>query len=311
MNFDNEKSLSEFGMKILNEEQYTDATIVCGSFSFPIHRAILCAQSKYFRAAFGGKFVESEKSSIDLSSEEPVVVSRLILFLYTHKYLNTQSKSTFFSDLRDQQSRWLRHMESLSNGGELLYYDSNDEDSFGLHLHAKMYVAGDKFLQDDLRKYAEDRLKDIAMYSIPTIYILNDNDRRPMYAAARTIYLQTPNTNQNRKVRNILVYLVQKHNYLCLETHSLLRDLFAEVPEFAADLVTLGRVRRRIYCGHCAKNILLKNQRCKCDLLGICEEKALCCAVNRGSEGLHDVKCWDCSQAGYLDWNPKTGSLGK
>ena len=52
---------------------------------FGVHKGLLCRESKYFQAAFNGSFSETEKGSIELPEEEPVVSDIVYTWLYSTK----------------------------------------------------------------------------------------------------------------------------------------------------------------------------------------------------------------------------------
>jgi hypothetical protein len=48
--------LAEAMKNLLLSREYSDMTITCQGFSFRVHRAILCSQSAFFKAAMDGNF---------------------------------------------------------------------------------------------------------------------------------------------------------------------------------------------------------------------------------------------------------------
>jgi hypothetical protein len=107
----NEKTYLSF----LKSGQYSDFTISCGNVKFQVHRIVICSESDMLTAACNGNFKvnfdgqkllppappaffqmltrfvfhawqEAADAQIDLSEENPSIISRVLLFLYTSEY---------------------------------------------------------------------------------------------------------------------------------------------------------------------------------------------------------------------------------
>ncbi|KAL8903552.1 MAG: hypothetical protein Q9171_007365 [Xanthocarpia ochracea] len=65
---------------------FTDVTIACGSYQFECHKIILCAQSKFFKAACSNGFKGAAASQLDLSGEDLGYIKLMLQFLYTQTY---------------------------------------------------------------------------------------------------------------------------------------------------------------------------------------------------------------------------------
>ncbi|MCJ1243484.1 hypothetical protein MMC30_000681 [Trapelia coarctata] len=61
---------------------------------FVIHKGLLCSISDYFRAAIDGSIEEAEEQKIELLQDDPEVVGRFQLWLYSEKVLDKGEKST-------------------------------------------------------------------------------------------------------------------------------------------------------------------------------------------------------------------------
>ncbi|KAH8696049.1 hypothetical protein BGW36DRAFT_342510 [Talaromyces proteolyticus] len=68
--------------------KYSDFTIKVKGFEreFHVHRAVICPQSTIFEAACRGKFIEATTQSMTLVDDDPEIVERMIKYLYTHRY---------------------------------------------------------------------------------------------------------------------------------------------------------------------------------------------------------------------------------
>ncbi|KAL8684852.1 MAG: hypothetical protein Q9224_006099 [Gallowayella concinna] len=70
---------------LFKSAKYSDLTLVCGGREFQVHRAIVCAASKFFAAACDGNFREAE-GKILLPDDDTEAVDRMLTYLYTSKY---------------------------------------------------------------------------------------------------------------------------------------------------------------------------------------------------------------------------------
>lgn len=75
-----------FGM-LLETGLGSDITIDCGNgertAAFALHRAVLCARSRYFRAMLGGAFVEAGADRVAIGGVDPRAMHLLFVYLYT------------------------------------------------------------------------------------------------------------------------------------------------------------------------------------------------------------------------------------
>lgn len=58
--------------------KYSDLTVVCGSKSYPVHRALLASRSSFFDGACRNPFRESETGIVDLSEDDPEAVDHMV-----------------------------------------------------------------------------------------------------------------------------------------------------------------------------------------------------------------------------------------
>ncbi|KAK2795846.1 hypothetical protein FQN52_003696 [Onygenales sp. PD_12] len=79
------KELQASISRLYKNDRYSDLTIVCGTKTFKVHRCIMCPRSGFFKAACDGRFREATSGVINLH-EEPVLVDKMIQYLYTLKY---------------------------------------------------------------------------------------------------------------------------------------------------------------------------------------------------------------------------------
>ncbi|TVY90574.1 hypothetical protein LAWI1_G002952 [Lachnellula willkommii] len=66
--------------------KYSDMTIICKGKTFKVHQCIVCLQSKPLAAAMDGKFKEGTSKEIDLEDDQPDIVEKMLLYMYTSDY---------------------------------------------------------------------------------------------------------------------------------------------------------------------------------------------------------------------------------
>ncbi|PYH92112.1 hypothetical protein BO71DRAFT_384223 [Aspergillus ellipticus CBS 707.79] len=75
------------GMKdLLLEGRYSDMKITCKGFTFNVHRAIICHQSRVFEAALSHDFQEAATQTVDLPNDDLETIERVISYLYIQDY---------------------------------------------------------------------------------------------------------------------------------------------------------------------------------------------------------------------------------
>uniref|UniRef100_A0A3Q2XN76 Ectodermal-neural cortex 1 n=1 Tax=Hippocampus comes TaxID=109280 RepID=A0A3Q2XN76_HIPCM len=115
---------------------FTDALLRAGGRSFPCHRAVLAACSRYFEAAFGGGLRESRAGEVDFGdSLRPEVLELLLDYAYTSRVLIDEENAESlleagdmleFQDIRDACAQFLERRLHPSNClGMLLLSDAH------------------------------------------------------------------------------------------------------------------------------------------------------------------------------------------
>ena len=71
---------------MFNAGKYSDLKIECNGWTFPVHRSVICAQSKVLERMVEGGFKEAATGVIDFPDDEPQSVFNMLKFLYTYNY---------------------------------------------------------------------------------------------------------------------------------------------------------------------------------------------------------------------------------
>ncbi|KAJ8263111.1 hypothetical protein COCON_G00155680 [Conger conger] len=118
------------------QKLFTDVLLHAGSRSFPCHRAVLAACSRYFEAMFSGGLRESQASEVNFhDSLHPEVLELLLDYAYSSRLLISQENAESlleagdmleFQDIRDACAEFLeRNLHPTNCLGMLLLSDAH------------------------------------------------------------------------------------------------------------------------------------------------------------------------------------------
>ncbi|KAG2161265.1 hypothetical protein VTO58DRAFT_104176 [Aureobasidium pullulans] len=163
-----EKSLTSTMAKLQESGAYSDFQIVCGSDTYHVHKAIICPQSEFFRAACRPHtFREGETNVIkisagpgrdiafysqpldesdfdwDLDVETTATVKLMVCYLYRHDYLEEETTEALKKKLT---------LCGTSNRKGLLAE------------HARMYAMGEKYGISGLKALAVAKFKNLFIH---------------------------------------------------------------------------------------------------------------------------------------------------
>eukprot|EP00928_Gymnodinium_smaydae_P033461 TRINITY_DN23969_c0_g1_i1.p1 TRINITY_DN23969_c0_g1~~TRINITY_DN23969_c0_g1_i1.p1 ORF type:complete len:357 (+),score=71.60 TRINITY_DN23969_c0_g1_i1:104-1072(+) len=65
------------------DKSFSDAVVVCGSRTLPVHRCVLTAASAFFASAFGGTMKEAREAKVVIEDADEKSVESLLQYLYT------------------------------------------------------------------------------------------------------------------------------------------------------------------------------------------------------------------------------------
>lgn len=69
--------------RMWDDRNFTDAEIVCSGTVFPVHRAVLAAESPVFAAAFTGQMQEASTCRLDIKDASAEATEALLKYIYT------------------------------------------------------------------------------------------------------------------------------------------------------------------------------------------------------------------------------------
>lgn len=81
---------------LLKSAKYSDLELKCNEATFKVHQAILCPRSPVLAAVCDGKFQEALTKEIQVNDTDIDTLKRMLIFLYTDDYDDTDIDSSFF-----------------------------------------------------------------------------------------------------------------------------------------------------------------------------------------------------------------------
>ncbi|MCJ1245146.1 hypothetical protein MMC30_002347 [Trapelia coarctata] len=154
---------------------YHDFTIHCKERTWKVHRAVLCADSKYFEVLCDGQFQEAVERTIHLHDDDPDCIGAMLQYIY------------------------------YTNFTDILRPAGNDID-YGAVFDAKLYATADKYrvqtLKDAIEPSFTSRLSSVTeRKNNPPMLILAD--------LLAVVYETTPDTD--RGLRDPLAAFINEH----------------------------------------------------------------------------------------------------
>ena len=192
----------------LNDERFSDFTIVCEGTEHKVHRCFIAAHSKWFERACSGMFHEASSQKVELQEDLPTAVERMIRFFYTCDY-----------------------DDAIDTTKPKPKYDDK-EPSDRLQVNAWMYATADKYDVPSLKTLAVEKFAKLAL----------EASSHPMglMPATHTVYKHIQLPESDRTLKDILTAMWMLGGKVLLGSKEITLVSFAtEVPEFMADLTRL------------------------------------------------------------------------
>ncbi|KPI40226.1 uncharacterized protein AB675_7475 [Cyphellophora attinorum] len=310
------KDQAATGLHLLKYGTFSDLIITCQGTTFKVHRLYLLAKGgNFFQAAICGGFAESHTHTIDLPEDEPEMVARVLLHIYTGQYESgcaeePDSQLPHLDNIASatvQSSQSDRHNHERNDNSQGDDGDEKDEvkppklNSGNVMIHVKMFAVAVKYGIPGLRDQA--RKAFAGTFSCwSDVWCL---DKLPKVEEIITaVYRTTP--SQERELRDLcvvqaLVEMIKCKSCKGTGSRSLLKSL-EDVPEFGADLACyrLGDPNRKgdlaYQCSECYAEVAWIIGPCACRKWGgnICMEVA-CVNARRAA-----TVCYECGAKGTL-----------
>ena len=204
-----------------------------------------------------------------IHDDDPVIVARMLLYLYTSDYEPDKSDTSLLHNLMQK---------SASNPFKI-----QDEEVTGITLAAQMYGIAEKYGITSLKNLSARRF----LETIETTSIAN------LLNLVQIIYESTSETD--KLLRKWVVWRLQKTK-MSIGDSSKVVALVLQHHDFANDLISKYAARNYVWCPNCQAYINL--QQCSCGWSGMCGENA--CTVGSLNENLEILVCTACGESGRL-----------
>ncbi|ERF68890.1 hypothetical protein EPUS_04542 [Endocarpon pusillum Z07020] len=135
------ESPEENALHLPDTSRFADFTINCGGYSWKTHRAIIVQISGYFARMCHGEYKEAVNQSVTLKEDDPQMVARLIVFLYSWTYPMTGKDAKKSAD----------SVRRLLASNDQAYQDQSEDENL-LTFHASLYGVADKFECESLKE---------------------------------------------------------------------------------------------------------------------------------------------------------------
>ncbi|KAB8233406.1 hypothetical protein ETB97_001360 [Aspergillus alliaceus] len=201
--------------KLLLDSQYSDFTILCGGYRFPVHKAVICPQSEFFAKAMNGSFFEAKSNEIVLP-DDPLVVRMMLDYFYKSDY-------TFYMDYGFPSSKGIEGVDLPSDMIDRL-------DCCELSLHLKVILLAYRLLLTTFRNLATRKFFQVLYKaSFSTVFP----------RAVKEAYAAT--TGHHRLIRrNIVTFafrVLHGQCHRCDIGYNFPKHILDESPEFTRDLM--------------------------------------------------------------------------
>ncbi|KAF5644798.1 hypothetical protein F25303_5849 [Fusarium sp. NRRL 25303] len=191
-----------------HNQESTDFNFICGAAQFPVHKVIVCSQSKVFHAACTGQFE----------------VSLPFILMDIAKMTHESSTNTFnLSELSDDHVQWL--IDFLYTGT----YPVETSKAPTLADHIYMFAMGDMYRIEPLAQYAVDQFR------IGLSHRLNLEEVLPLIPQ---VYSSTPEHRHELREMVVKFMICPAHGKKqAIEEREWYDDMAEQCPEFIKDLL--------------------------------------------------------------------------
>lgn len=281
---------------ILASGLYSDFRIKCDKHTFNVHKAVLRCASAYFKATIEnntkvsrlrpGKtesaflraqtnilLQEQQENAITMTNDDPAIIARLLIFIYTGEYLVRPLSS------------WKYDKDAPFTTIHDTYKTAADQWQVACKLAVRMYQIADMTLIEPLRWNTRNRfLTSMRPDRDAKTEGLNFWATNEMKDVTEIIKLAYDNTRADDiMLHDPIVHrmLMGMQHHRCVKWNSY-QALVDEVPRLAFEIATsqLGGRRCAPKCRSCGKKTAQRLWRCRCGEMENCEDKE-CMASRR------------------------------
>lgn len=279
---------------------FADFFITCNGFTFAVHKAILLIKGgPWFLKAVCSGFRESLESTLDLPDDEPEIIARLLLHIYTGKY---------YEELPFSENSGLSKIVDTLMGADSASYGAPEPDDEPRKnklfvdrcmIHAKVFAVASKYeilpLADKARRafLAE-------MYWRHNCYCMQDLSCKKNLNTFLEVLELIYETPLNSPLKDIVTQYCSMEKSECTRCKwgaSFLIDTMRRIPDFAVDMATcfITSKKDEWFCKKCCGGVDVLIRPCDCGKMTAACQEPKCVEKDRKA-----TQCRQCGERGNL-----------
>ncbi|KAF7504601.1 hypothetical protein GJ744_002028 [Endocarpon pusillum] len=284
-------------LSFLESGHFADFTIKCKGHGWKVHKVIISAECGFFRRMCMSNFKEAVEGAVDFPEDDPKLIARLILFLYTEYYPVWKPGQAQGNAGKVASSQWMKSLRELLHSEDIFINKEQGEmcESMGtesMAIDTWMHALADRL---DVPKLAAEAQKNYGQARSRMEDLCSVED----FAASVKVVYQTTSTT-DRRLRDIALFSVQEDLGWLQRSSSVtdtdeedewLLDLLRSTPEYAIQLLAIDVKRVVVWCELCQRKISVVNL-CSCGMRGLCGD------VDCTTGAWTSISCWLCGKTG-------------
>ncbi|KAG9256582.1 uncharacterized protein F5Z01DRAFT_634164 [Emericellopsis atlantica] len=212
----------------LRRGKYADCTIQSVDRTYRVHKALFCSQSSVFEAALDGPFKEAQTGVLNLPEDHPQALEALIDYIYLGDYDASSLIPTEPDRNQSQEQEQQTVDHAFDHAGFVLPFAPTMADLEQVPLHAEVFILADKYDLRSLCGFASEKI--LALIAKNRDHIVDEN----FLQIIPLLYTHEAFKDEEELRKEVVKAL----SWAPLANDpERVRDVLAEVPELALDLV--------------------------------------------------------------------------
>ena len=226
---------------------------------------------------------EDTEQAADLPDDDPKMVARLLLFLYTRRYPVRGTEE--WQELDNEH--YYAHRKQLAS---VIGCNDNEDEIPRISLCVEATVHG------LAEKYVVPRLKKLSIEAYQASAKIKVWSPQTIEQFTRSIKIVYSTTKPSDQLRDFVIWKTQI-KYLTKPYFNAFQELFTSNGDFAWDLVTRCKSKTWVWCKVCEASVMLFQRDCMCGMMGFCQQSAVC-------GKWEDLMCTTCHTIGQCQSQP-------
>ncbi|KAI9776307.1 MAG: hypothetical protein M1839_000468 [Geoglossum umbratile] len=223
----NTKGLLKATTSLFQSDKYSDLTINCGYAKYKAHRSVVCPRSTFFDAACNSGFKEGKTGEITLSDDDPATVWRMISFLYTCDYLDTENEVYVDDEIASSNTNSPHAIDGEIAPTMSTTFQPRERVAPFSNVH--VYAIAEKYDIPDLKSHSMKKFRN---------WVKNGWSNGDFPAIIKEVFTSTPNSD--RGLRDIVSWAFKEHCLELLEKGDGFIDEIKDLGEFWLSVLKLA-----------------------------------------------------------------------